>query len=369
MNRRLLILTGEKSGLDSILPAINLLGAKQQKDISIVAHNYSEVPEHLRSNIRIPSFSGLGLNLNILSEYLRTFGEILSFINTNSITDILFVDNPDFNLFLARILSQKRLNLFYFIIPQVWAWRRYRINYLKKYFRKIYVIFPFEQRLLNEYGIDAEYTGHPRYEQTLSLPDEKDIRKKLGLGLRQKIISLFPGTRQIVLDRHFRLFEDAAVLLAEKLESHKIIISDIRDQNTRKHSKIKYSSANAMHLLKISEFAVISSGSTTMEAAFLNVPFIGIYRPDILTYSAGKVFIKSDSTIMPNILLNERFIPEIISPYLIRDEIVSSVINIVTNRIQTDVIRRKLSVVKSMFEGYKTSEIMSSEIRKILARD
>ncbi|MCX7957954.1 MAG: hypothetical protein N3B13_02820 [Deltaproteobacteria bacterium] len=365
-NKKLLIITGEKSGLNAILPSLTATKKRLLKNIRLVAPDYSQVPDEIRSNIFIPSHTGLTISSSLLIDYIRIFSEIIKYVRTNSFTDILLVDNPDFNLILASILYQQGCRLYYYIIPQVWAWREYRVKYLRKFFKKIFVIFPFEKEFLKKYGIESEFVGHPAYEECRNKRDTLNMRKTFGLNRNERIISLFPGTRESVLSRHFSIFEDAARLIAEKMKNFRVIISDIRREHNHTKGKIIYSPVNAINLLNISDFAVISSGSTTMEAAFLKKPFIGVYKPDILTYSAGKVLIKTESTVMPNILLNERFIPEIISPYLSKDEIVNTVINVAGDRLRLNIIRKKLSVVSSMFEGYRTSEIIRREIESVL---
>ncbi len=366
MHKKLLIITGERSGLDAILPTLLSIDKSLWQNISIVATTYKDVPDSIRSNIKIPSFTGINFSIEIISRYLNTFREIKRYIKDKDIENILFIDNPDFNLLLAKSLHNQGLNLYYYIIPQIWAWRSYRINYLKRYFKKLFVIFPFEKDILDRKNINSIFVGHPKYEKVKSIEDVQKIRKSLQLQNNSKIISLFPGTRETVLKRHFDIFKNAAEILSKSLPDHTIIISDQNSNKTYKKNKIIYSPEDATGLLSISEFAVISIGSTTMEATFLNIPFIGVYKPDLLTYTAGKLFIKSESTIMPNILSGERFIPELISPYLSKDEIVKSVINIISNTNQMNIIRKKLISLTNIFEGYKTSEILGREIESIL---
>lgn len=367
-NKKLLIITGERSGLESIIPAINKLDETLKKCITIVAPDYSSIREELRSNIYIPAINGLTLNTSIISLYLKTFSEINSYISEHHISDVILVDNPEFNMLLARALFHKGTNLYYFIIPQIWAWRRYRIRQLKRYFKKVFVIFPFEEDILKNYEIDAEFVGHPKYEQICSDINIEKIRKELGLKKRDKVISLFPGTRENVLKRHFALFEDTAYLLAEELPDYKIIISDINRKSLKIKKRILYSPISALSLIKISDFAIISSGSTTMEATFANVPFIGVYKPDLYTYFAGKLLLEIDTTIMPNILLNERFITELISPYLSHNDIVSATISILNNKERIQIIKRKLKNVSEMFKGFETSMILKENIESILTQ-
>ncbi len=366
MNNKLLIITGERSGLTSILPALNSIDRSFLQNIKLVANDYSNILEEIRSNIIIPSFNGLNINVDLISRYLKTFNDLLKYIKFNNIRNVLLVDNPDFNLILARFLYTQGVNLYYFIIPQIWAWRTYRYKYLRKYFKKLFVIFPFEKEYLKKFNIDSKFVGHPKYEQTLSRVDIKSIRKSLGLNQRDRVISFFPGTRDSVLKSHFSLFEEAASLLAAKLSGYRIVISDTLSPHNIRKNNIIFTNENAINLLKISDFAIISSGSTTMEATFLQVPFIGVYKPDILTYSAGKLLTKVDSTIMPNILLKDRFIPELISPYISHNDIVRVAYSLIKNKAQLNIITKKLSNILSMFEGYKTSEIMKEEIIQIL---
>jgi len=364
-NKRLLILTGERSGLNAILPAIERLKEDELSRIRLVAPDYSGTKEIIRSNIKIPSINNLEFTKNILMDYSSVFIKIVKYIQDEQITDILFVDNPDFNLLIARFLRH-RVRMYYYIIPQIWAWREYRVKYLKRYFKKLFVIFPFEVELLKKYGIESRFVGHPLYEKTLEDVNPIKVRKGLKIGTRNRVISLFPGSRENVLKRHFKLFEDLALLLSEKLPGSKIVISDVSNYHTAKRGKIIYTDIPSIHLLRISDFAIISSGSTTMEATFLNVPFIGIYRPDILTYATGRFLLRIDTTIMPNILLGERFIPEIVSPYLTHNDVLDKIINLLNNPEQLSILRKKLQSVTDMFRGFTTSEIMSQEIEEIL---
>ncbi len=366
-DKRLLIITGERSGVESILPAINKIDKQLINSIRIVAPDYSIIQEELRSNIYIPSFNGLTLEGNILSLYLKTFIEINHYITGHRISDIIFVDNPEFNMLLARTLYNKGINLYYFIIPQIWAWRGYRVKYLKRYFKKVFVIFPFEKEILKDSEVDAEFVGHPKFEQITMDEDIEKHKNKLGLKKRERIISLFPGTRENVLKRHFSLFEDTAMLLSEKLPNYKIVISDINRKSLKVRNKILYSPLSASSLIKASDFSIISSGSTTMEATFAGIPFIGVYKPDIYTYIAGRLLLHTDTTIMPNIILNERFITELISPYLSHHDIVSTTISIINNKEHISVIKKKLNQVKDMFRGYITSIIMKEKIESILS--
>ena len=364
-DNRLLIITGEKSGLDAVLPAIEKLGDTELKSIRLIAPDYSNTREIIRSNITIPSINNLEFTKNILLDYSGVLIKIIKYIQQEQITDILFVDNPDFNLLIARLLYRK-VRMYYYIIPQVWAWREYRVKYLKRYFQKLFVIFPFEVDLLKRFGIQSRFVGHPVFERTIEGIDPKEIRKNLKISGKKRVISLFPGSRENVLKRHYQLFEDIALLLSEKLLDFKIVFSDLRNYHRGKRGKIIYTDAPSLHLLKISDFSIISSGSTTMEATFSNIPFIGIYKPDILTYTTARFLLRIDTTIMPNILLGERFIPEIVGPYLTHNDVLDKIINLIDNQSQLNIIRKKLQAVSNMFNGLSTSDIMSQEIRKIL---
>lgn len=367
MNKRLLIITGELSGLNSVLPSIEELSDNFWQRIKIISPDYSRIRETMRSEIRIPSLNGLIFNTDSLKGYFNAFFDIIKYIKQGQFTDVMFVDNPDFNLLLTRFISRGRLNLYYYIIPQVWAWRKYRIKYLKKFFKKIFVIFPFEKEYLKSEGIDSVYVGHPIIKLIENLPSQTETLKRLNVTSNQKIISLFPGTRPNVLKRHFFLFEQTAKLLSAKLEGYKFVISDTNNIGRANSKDIIYSPLPACEILNISNFSIISSGSTTIEATSLLTPFVGVYKPDLLTYNFGRILLKKPYTVMPNIILNRQSITEIIGPNLTAEEIAEEVLHYLQEPQKIQATIADLKTVKTILTEYQIDQTLSEEIRDILA--
>ena len=173
------------------------------------------------------SFSGLGGKL-MESEGLRSLSDInkmavmgfwevlknlkflksveknvLNHLKNNSIDAIILIDYPGFNLRIAKKIKNVNpsIPIFYYISPQVWAWKEGRINIIKKYIDKMLVIFEFEYLWYKKRGVEAEFVGHP-FVDIYENYNKEGARKKLNLSQEKKCLTLFPGSRKQEIDSH-----------------------------------------------------------------------------------------------------------------------------------------------------------------------
>src|SRR5262249_18470605 len=108
----------------------------------------------------------------------------------------VLIDFPDFNLRLARELHRLGIPVFYFVSPQVWAWRTGRVKQIKKYVRKMIVIFPFEQEFYRRHGVEVAYVGHPLAHAPASMVSKPEFAAQNGLNVARPWIALLPGSRK-----------------------------------------------------------------------------------------------------------------------------------------------------------------------------
>jgi lipid-A-disaccharide synthase len=124
----------------------------------------------------------------------------------------VLLDLPDFNLRMARQLHKRKIPIVYYISPQVWAWRSYRVRTIKKYILKMLVVFPFEKIYYEKKLVDVDYVGHPLLDQ---ITIEYHPRAQAEI-LKAPRIALLPGSRNSELDRHFELLKDFCLLIRKK---------------------------------------------------------------------------------------------------------------------------------------------------------
>jgi lipid-A-disaccharide synthase len=237
-------------------------------------------------------------------------------------TAAILIDFPDFNLRLARELHRLGIPAFYFVSPQVWAWRTGRVKQIKEYVRKMIVIFPFEQEFYRRHGVEVSYVGHPlAYEPPPQISREEFAAQNF-LDPEKQWIALLPGSRKKELAFNIERMLEAAGLLKEQDDNLQFVLpvaSTLSKQWLLEQLESRWQSPvpleltdNARVTLMHSRAAVVASGTATVEAALSGTPFVVVYRLAPLTWLLGRRLVKLDTFAMPNLIAGQKVIPELI---------------------------------------------------------
>ncbi|HOI30610.1 MAG TPA: lipid-A-disaccharide synthase [Melioribacteraceae bacterium] len=280
--------------------------------------------------------------------------EILKKIKQESIDTVVLIDYPGFNLEMAGKLKQPGKKIIYYISPQVWAWGIGRIKKIKELIDKMIVVFPFEEKLYKENGVDAVYVGHPLIEQINSYQflSKEELFEKLKLEEGKEILLLMPGSRKHEIKKLFPVSIKAAkhladefnlqivVACAENIDEHVFNgLSEIKD--------FKLVKGNRYDLLKYSKFGIIKSGTSTLEAGIFELPFVVVYSTNALTYHLGKMLVKINNIAMANIILGETVVTELIQKEVNVEKIYEVSKEILSDNSRYETIRTKLGSIKS----------------------
>ena len=273
--------------------------------------------------------------------------EVLDHLEKNAPDAIILVDYPGFNLRIAKKI--KKINpsipIFYYISPQVWAWKEGRIDIIKKYIDKMIVIFEFEHLWYKKRGVDTEFVGHP-FLDVYSKNDREAARKRLGLSPEKKCLTLFPGSRKQEIDNHLPymlqairdpFFKDFEILLGQA----NTLDQDISDFYDLKN--IRIIKADAKQSLEAADFAWVGSGTSTLEAVLLNIPIVLVYKTSWASWKLIKRFVQVDFAGMPNIIMNDSIVPELLQ----ENYTVSNLIN------ETKEFFHNPSYQKKLLDGYQ----------------
>ncbi len=303
---RLFIVAGDPSG---DFHASNL--AKKIKQLSPQIEIFSGGGKELaKTTIQIIDLekiavTGLFEVLSYLGRIIKAFNFIIKKIEELKPRIIVLVDFPDFNLRLAKRLKKKGYKIFYYISPQLWAWRRKRINLIKNYVDKMLVIFPFEEEFYRKYNIPVLYVGHPLIETIPPLLGEKE---------KEKIIAFFPGSREKEVKKHLPIFLKVKKLLQANFKfivvKHPRLTQDLFKEAVREGLQVI--EKKDFEMIGKSYLALASSGTVTLELALLRVPTIVIYKMNLLSWLVLKDMVKTDFICMVNILAKEKIFPEFI---------------------------------------------------------
>ena len=228
----------------------------------------------------------------------------------------VLIDFPDFNLRLARELHKLGIPIFYFVSPQIWAWRSGRVRHIQKFIRRMIVIFPFEREFYRKHGIEVTYVGHP----LAYLPEPETSRAEYAmlhhLDPAKEWIALLPGSRR----KEVRLNLPAMLVAAGKLGSRYEYILPMAStlQKDFLGSQLAHAPLpvklceNARIAMKFSRASVVASGTATVEAALSGTPFVVVYRLSPLTWLLGRRLVNLDTFAMANLIAGRRIVTELI---------------------------------------------------------
>jgi len=317
--KEILIVAGEVSGdihgsrlvdellkFDSSLKFFGIGGDRMRNSGVELLHHVKDV-----------SFLGFTEVIKHIPFMKRIKKELQSEVENRNIEKIILIDYPGFNLSLAKNLFSAKRKIYYYISPQIWAWGKNRVNTIKKYIHKMLVVFKFEEEFYNEHNIKAEFVGHPLLESIndYQFESKEKFFEEFGFDKSKKLITIFPGSRKQEIEKILPI----SILTASKLKQNLDIqiavaavsnFSDSLYHQFDKEAKIIYN--RNYELLKYSDAGIIKSGTSTLEAALFQLPFVVVYKTSRLSYLLGKSLIKIDSIALANIVSRKKVVKELI---------------------------------------------------------
>ena len=259
---------------------------------------------------------GLVEVLSSAPRILRSYAALRRSIRTENPDLVVLVDTPDLNIPLASVARRANLPVFYYIAPQVWAWRLGRIRKLKRRVSQIGVIFPFEAGLFNNAGIPATFVGHPlvdRMARVRAQLDEKELAAELGLDLQRPILSLLPGSRRNELAANLEPMLEAAALLADahpSLQVCLLLAPTVSRETLDVPDGVRVIEARTHESMAISTVLLAAPGTVTVESALLGVPLVVTHRVNGLTFEIARRITRVPSSCMVNLIADEGVVTE-----------------------------------------------------------
>ena len=259
---------------------------------------------------------GLAEVVTHLPAIRKRFKHMVSEVEKRRPQAAVLIDFPDFNLRLARQLHRLQIPVFYFISPQVWAWRSGRVQQIRRYVRKMIVIFPFEQEFYRRHGVEVTYVGHPLAYAPEATISREEFAARYGLDPAKQWIALLPGSRKKEVQMNLPPMLEAAQQLGSQYEYVLPIASMLngewlRQQFSATRPAVELTT-NSRLTLKHSRAGVVASGTATVEAALAGTPFVVVYRLAPLTWLLGRRLVNLDTFAMANLIAGRRIVTELI---------------------------------------------------------
>ncbi|MCD7879831.1 MAG: lipid-A-disaccharide synthase [Candidatus Gastranaerophilales bacterium] len=374
--KKLFIITGEYSGdkhAADVVKEIKFINP----DIEIEAVGGENLKkEGVKLYCDHSQMSAMGFNLNIILTHIKLGKKIAKYLSEEFKPDlILMIDYGGFNLNLSKVLSKCGFKIFYYIPPQIWASRKWRLNTVKSNISKVLTIFPFENKMYEEKGINSEFVGHPLLSELPEKYNKNTFFKENNLDINKKLVSIFPGSRVFEVKNLLNLFLDSARLIKKQNSNVQFIICQapsIKDELINKQLtnyadlNIRVMKQKNYELLSVSNALILASGTVALEAALYNTPMIISYRGPAFLYLIYLLVRCIKHVSLPNIIMNRDIVPEILQ-YNAKPEVISNcIIKILTNDSYREQMVKSLAEVKQQLTtqgaSKRTAEIIVKEL-------
>lgn len=231
------------------------------------------------------------------------------------------IDFPDFNLRLAAAAARVSVPVVYFVSPQVWAWRPGRVRRIRDLVRRMLVLFPFETTLYQEAGVPVTFVGHPLADAAPAARPRDELLRRTGLDPAHRVVALLPGSRRGEVARLFPIMLGAAARLARDHADLQWLIpvapgleaGPLREAIAGSGLERATTYAGDFpEILSVCEAGVVAAGTASLEAAVSGLPMVVVYKMNVLSYLLGKALVRVEHVALPNLVMEQRIVPELI---------------------------------------------------------
>jgi lipid-A-disaccharide synthase len=347
--------------------------------------------------IGVPEIAGA------LGKLYRAYRALLNAARLRRPAIVVLIDWPDFNMRLAKRLHRDGFKVVYYISPQVWAWRRYRIRALRRDVDRMLVILPFEEKFYRNEGLDVSFVGHPLAESVRTSLSREEFCARHQLDPLRPLIALLPGSRHKEIHYHLPPMLDAAMRLKNLRMSVQLtsagddrvgrsISSSMEEQNSSLQSigpqsaiapqfivplastvrredvqgtiqkacpvsasadreiettlSVSIIEGDTYNALGHSQFAVVASGTATLEAALLGTPMVVVYRGSEINWRLIRPLIHLDTFGIVNLIAGQRIVPELMQREVTGERIAREATDILSDPERLGRMQRELARVR-----------------------
>ncbi|MDD5065293.1 MAG: lipid-A-disaccharide synthase [Phycisphaerae bacterium] len=253
--------------------------------------------------------------------FYKLIKRITRYLQSNNVDLVIVCDSPAFNFHIAKAAKKAGLKTLFYVAPQLWSWAGWRIRKMKKYCDKLCCILPFEQDWFSQRGIDTTFVGNPILDE-LSPPLTLYRKKYLDFNAENAHFAILPGSRAAEINTLWVPMQQIAIRLKQKYPNAAFttVAVDADRQKTLKNAQIpgfqcKYAIGSVCETARNADFAIVTSGSATLQVAAVGCPMVIMYQSSkTLWHLLGRWLLTTKYLSLVNILANKELVPEFM-PY------------------------------------------------------
>ncbi len=328
MSNRILIVAGEASadryGARLVQKLTITHGAGALEFYGTGGDEMEQAGVRLFCHVRELAHIGVREALSSLRTYYRTYRQLVRESAERPPRVAILLDFPDFNLRLAKKMKRLNIPVIYYIGPQVWAWRSGRTRAIRENVDRMLVILPFEEEFYRRRGVKVEFVGHPLLEDFMPRCDRQSFLGDLNLDPDRRTVAMLAGSRRKEIDYILPVLLRAGQYLLQEIPVQFVISaaptvelghirnvmeSVLRGDPNANHFRL--SEQRSRDILANSDFAFVKSGTSSLEAALVGVPFLITYKISPFSWFVGSILIRSSVKGLVNLIAQDRIGPEL----------------------------------------------------------
>ena len=351
---RLLLSAGEASG--DMYAARLATALKQRADVEIfgmggpqmraagvdIVTDYSEV-----------SVVGITEILSHLPSLIRAMRHLVSEAEGRRPQLAVLTDFPGFHLRLARKLKARNIRNAYYICPQFWAWRPWRVRIVRRRFAQALCIFPFEEKFYADAEVPVKFIGHPLVGAVEASVDRATFLREQNLDSTRPVVAVLPGSRRAELNQHLPILHEACARIHRDTEAQFVLaaahanVTQALREGWPPNLTIRSVFGRTYDVLASADTAIVSSGTATVETALLDVPMVVVYRVTPLTAFLAKPLVRTPFFSMVNLIAGKRVVPELIQSDFTPERVSKEVVHLLRDPAARDAMRANLAEVRN----------------------
>ncbi len=273
---------------------------------------------------------------------------------------LILIDYPDFNLILARKAKRLGIPVFYYISPQVWAWRSGRVKTIRRLVDRMAVILPFEQAFYRERGMEVDFVGHPLLDAVRADRSPAEFRRALEIAPDATLVGLLPGSRRREIIAMLPIFLAAARLIKEKRKDALFLLPlapTVREEELlacglgESGLPVRVIREERYAMMAACQAVMAASGTVSLELAILDVPMVIAYRVAPLTYFLGRRLIKVQYASLVNLVAGRAVVPELLQDQAQPERIAAALLGLLEDGGQRREMLAGLAEVRARLGG------------------
>src|SRR5712671_4442516 len=339
------------------------MGGPQMRAAGVdIVTDYSEV-----------SVVGITEILSHLPSLVRAMRRLVAEAERRTPVFAILTDFPGFHLRLARKLKNRGIKNIYFICPQFWAWRPWRVRVVRRRFAQALCIFPFEEKFFGDAGVPVKFIGHPLVGAVHTSLDRETFCREQGLDPQKNLVTILPGSRSAELRQHLPIIRKACQRIHRDTQAQFVIaaapgssVAALRE-GWPANAPVKIVVGQTYNALAAADAAIVSSGTATIEAALLDVPMVFVYRVTPLTALLAKPLVRTPFFSMVNLIAGKRAVPELIQNDFTADRVAAEILRLLNDESARESLRRDLAEVRQRLGPPGAVERAAEAILELIA--